>query len=102
MLQDIAFQRAAMPRMDPALTASVLPKGVLLNDPVLRWFVNEEEISFAGTIITRSYQRARWYGGRTFPWIGCRRETGRGLRATVRRDRADAGGRRSKRDSARR
>jgi hypothetical protein len=78
-LQDIAFQRAAMPPMDPAVVTPVQPKGVLLNEPPLPWFLNEEEISFAGTIVTRSYQRARWYGGRTFLWIGRRRETGRGL-----------------------
>lgn len=77
--QDIAFQRAAMPQLDGALGAAVRPKGVLLNEPTLPWFVNEEEIPFSGTIVTRSYQRTRWYGGRTYLWIGRRRETGRGL-----------------------
>jgi len=76
--QDIAFQRAAMPRLDGG-GAAVQPKGVLLNEPTLPWFVNEEEIPFAGTIVTRSYQRTRWYDGRTYLWIGRRRETGRGV-----------------------
>jgi hypothetical protein len=41
--------------------------------------VNEEEIPYSGTIVTRSYQRVRWYDGRTYVWIGRRRETGRGV-----------------------
>jgi hypothetical protein len=57
----------------------VRAKGVLLNEPALPWFVNEEEVPFVGTIITRSYQRARWYDGRTCLWIGRRVETGRGV-----------------------
>lgn len=76
---DIAFQRAAMPRLAEGPPTAVGAKGVLLNEPALPWFVNEEEIAVAGTIITRSYQRVRWYGGRTYLWIGRRRETGRGL-----------------------
>ncbi len=51
---------------------------MLLNEPSLPWFVNEEEISDAGTIVTRSFQRARWYDGRTYVWIGRKRETGKG------------------------
>jgi hypothetical protein len=78
-VQDIAFQRAAMPRMGTPPRDVVRAKGVLLNEPALPWFVNEEEIPFAGTIVTRSYQRTRWYGGRTLVWIGRRRETGRGV-----------------------
>ncbi|AHG92724.1 hypothetical protein J421_5189 (plasmid) [Gemmatirosa kalamazoonensis] len=77
--QDIAFQRAAMPQMGTPPRDVVRAKGVLLTEPALPWFVNEEEIPFSGTIVTRSYQRARWYDGRTFVWIGRRRETGRGV-----------------------
>jgi hypothetical protein len=78
-VQDIAFQRAAMPRMGTPPRDIVRAKGVLLNEPALPWFVNEDEVPVAGTIITRSYQRARWYDGRTYLWIGRRRETGRGV-----------------------
>jgi hypothetical protein len=76
--QDIAFQRAAMPQMGMPPRDVIRAKGVLLNEPSLPWFVNEEEISDAGTIVTRTYQRARWYDGRTYLWIGRRRETGKG------------------------
>jgi hypothetical protein len=78
-VQDVTFQRAAMPKMGTPPRDVVLAKGVLLNEPELPWFVNEEEIPFSGTSVTRSYQRTRWYDGRTYLWIGRRRETGRGV-----------------------
>jgi len=77
--QDIAFQRAAMPQMGVPPRDVIRAKGVLLNEPPLPWFINEEEVSYSGTALTRSYQRARWYDGRTYLWIGRRRETGRGV-----------------------
>ena len=77
--QDIAFQRAAMPRLGIPPREVIRAKGVLLNEPALPWFVNEEEIPYAGTVVTRAYQRVRWYDGRTLVWIGRQRETGRGV-----------------------
>jgi hypothetical protein len=43
------------------------------------YYVDEEEVPSAGTQVRRAYQRTRWYGGRTYVWIGRYRETGRGL-----------------------
>lgn len=77
--QDIAFQGAAMPQMGIPPRDVIRAKGVVLNEAPFPWFVNEEEIPFAGTVVTRSYQRARWYDGRTYLWIGRARETGRGV-----------------------
>jgi len=77
-VRDITFQRAAMPQMGVPPRDVVRAKGVLLNEAALPWFVNEEEIPFSGTTVTRSYQRVRWYDGRTYVWIGRHRETGRG------------------------
>ncbi len=78
-VQDIAFQRAAMPQMGVPPRDVIRAKGALLNEAPLPWFVNEEEVPYAGTIVRRSYQRARWYDGRTYLWIGRQRETGRGV-----------------------
>lgn len=78
-IQDITFQRAAMPVMGVPPREVIRAKGVILNEPTLPWFVNEEEIPFSGTTVTRSYQRVRWYDGRTYVWIGRQRETGRGI-----------------------
>ena len=76
--QSIEFRRAAMPKLGVPPTDVVRPKGLLLTEISTRYYVNEEEISSAGTLVRRSYQRARWYGGRTYIWIGRYRETGRG------------------------
>ena len=42
------------------------------------YFVFEEEVSRAGEILTRSWQRTRWRNGRVFTWLGIQRQTGRG------------------------
>jgi hypothetical protein len=78
--QDIALQRAAMPKLGIPPRDVVKPKGVLLTEVEVTdpWRINEEEIPYAGTIVKRTYQRARWYDGRTYVWIGRARETGRG------------------------
>jgi hypothetical protein len=76
--QEIYFQRAAMPELGIPPKEVVKAKGVLLNEVAAPYFINEEEIPYAGTIVTRSYQRTRWYNGKTFLWMGRYRETGRG------------------------
>ena len=77
-VQQIRFQRAAMPKLGVPPKDVIKAKGVMLNEVPPPYYVNEEEVSAAGTLIRRSWQRTRWYGGRTFLWIGRYRETGRG------------------------
>jgi hypothetical protein len=67
-----------MPQLGTPPRDVIRAKGVLLNEPPLPWFINEEDIPVSGKILTRSYQRVRWYNGRTCLWIGRRAETGRG------------------------
>jgi hypothetical protein len=76
--QSIQFRRAAMPKLGVPPTEVVRPKGLLLTEVPKRYYINEEEIPAAGTLVRRSYQRTRWYNGRTYVWIGRYRETGRG------------------------
>ena len=57
-VQDIAFQRAAMPRLGTPPRDVIRAKGVLLNEPTLPWFVNEEDVPVTGLTLTRVY-RAR-------------------------------------------
>jgi hypothetical protein len=76
--QDIRFQRAAMPKLGSPPRDVVNAKGVLLTEVPPPYFIAEEEVPSAGTIVRRTCQRTRWYGGRTFVWIGRYRETGRG------------------------
>ncbi len=77
-VQEIYFQRAAMPKLGVPPVDVIKPKGVLLNEAPTPYYINEEEIPNAGTIVSRSYQRVRWYGGITYLWLGRYRETGRG------------------------
>jgi hypothetical protein len=77
-VQDIRFQRAAMPKLGVPPREVVKAKGVLLTEVQPLYYIDEAEIPYAGTIVRRSYQRTRWYGGKTFLWIGRYRENGRG------------------------
>ena len=68
----IKLQRAQMPNAVP-------PKGQILQDVRLRtaaYFIREEEVGRAGTVVERSWQRARWLNGKTFTWIGRRKTVG--------------------------
>ena len=42
------------------------------------YYVHEEEVPRAGAMVSQSYQRTRWIGGRVFTWLGVRKQTGRG------------------------
>jgi len=84
----IRLQRAAMPRLTDALPGSrVEPRGEILRSgldgPVRQpYFLHEEEVPRAGANVTRGFQRARWFDGKVFTWLGRRKETGRGQGAS--------------------
>ena len=85
----IRLQRASMPRLTDAIPDSrVEPRGnvlrVGLDGVEVRqpYFVHEEEVPRAGAIVTRGFQRTRWFDGKVFTWIGRRKETGRGQGAS--------------------
>jgi hypothetical protein len=85
----IRLQRAAMPRLTDAIPDSrVEPRGAVLRVgldgvPVRQpYFLHQEEVPRAGAIVTRAFQRTRWFDGRVFTWIGRRKETGRGQGAS--------------------
>ena len=67
----IRLQRARLPDQ-PAHTA-----GAILAVPG-PYFLAEEEVPRAGTIVDRAFKRARWIDGTSFLWIGRRSSTGRG------------------------
>lgn len=77
-VQQIQFQRAAMPKLGSPPRDVIKAKGVMLNEVEPPYFVNEEDVPNAGTLIKRRWQRTRWFNGRTYVWIGRSRETGRG------------------------
>jgi len=85
--RQIQLQRAAMPRIVPGLaTVPVEPRTGLLRqgrdvapgDPRQPYFIHEEEVSRAGTVVAQSFQRTRQVGGRVVLWVGTTRTVGRG------------------------
>lgn len=84
----IQLQRASMPRLTDAIPDSrVEPRSTVLRaglDSVVRkpYFLHEEEVPRAGAIVTRGFQRTRWFDGKVFTWIGRRKQTGRGQGAS--------------------
>lgn len=81
--RDVMVQRAAMLRyVDDNYTnevirprTEVLSIGVAENKP---YFINEEIVGRSGFVISSNFQRARWYDGKVFTWIGRTVKGGRG------------------------
>jgi hypothetical protein len=78
-----------MPRLTDALPGTrVEPRGAILRaglderDVGRPYFLHEEEVPRAGAIVTRGFQRARWFDGKIYTWIGRKKETGRGQGAS--------------------
>ena len=85
----IRLQRASMPRLTDAIPDSrVEPRGAVLRtgldgvDVRQPYFLHEEEVPRAGAIVTRGFQRTRWFDGKVYTWIGRRKQTGRGQGAS--------------------
>jgi hypothetical protein len=81
----IQLQRAAMPRFQASTTEPVRPQTQILrpgmnpdDTQAQPYFIHEEEVPRAGVTVESSYQRTRWYDGRTFVWLGRRKRAGRG------------------------
>jgi hypothetical protein len=70
-VSEVRLQRARMVGGEP-------PRGWILREPLSPYFVEEEEVPRTGVYVDRSWQRARWIGGRTFIWVGRRKTAGRG------------------------
>jgi hypothetical protein len=88
--REIQLRRAAMLRVidgDPAAPVRIEPRTNLmrhgLDRPVPQGYdLHEEEVPRAGVLVSQSFQRTRWYNGKTFVWFGARKETGRGERSS--------------------
>jgi hypothetical protein len=81
-VRETQLQRAALPRIlegDPDQPEKIRPRTMLLRPNLPKaYYVHEEEVPRAGAIVSQSYQRTRWIGGRVFTWLGVRKQTGRG------------------------
>jgi hypothetical protein len=77
---DIALERGVVVRARPDGTIFTLPaRGRVLNPTgVLPYRVREEEVTRAGTRVSRVICRTRWLNGETFAWIARRKTAGSG------------------------
>lgn len=79
--REIRLQRGTMPRLiHRQMQGLVQPRGAILRVglPERPYFVNEEEVPRAGIVVTRSFQRTRWWNGTVRTWLGRRKQSGRG------------------------
>jgi hypothetical protein len=87
--RQIFLRRGRMPRFIPNVTLDaglnedfVLPRSFLLTEQGLGALdamdVHEEEVPREGAIVKTTFQRARWYNGKTYLWMGRRKSAGRG------------------------
>ncbi|MDQ2588404.1 hypothetical protein [Saccharothrix yanglingensis] len=77
--REVQLQRAAMPSAVDG--QPVRPRTTLLREGFDRgeqYFINEEEVSQAGTRLSVSYNRTRWSDGRVAVWLTAHRGEGRG------------------------
>jgi len=61
--------------ISPRLT---LPREGLDLNPKRPYFIAESEIPREGVRLTQAFQRARWTSGKTYVWLGARKQVGRG------------------------
>lgn len=85
--REIQLQRAAMPRLlegqEGVAPKKVAPRTALMREgldaaPPAPYYVAEEEVERAGTMIETRWQRCRWRDGRVVTWLSHYRTTGRG------------------------
>jgi hypothetical protein len=85
--RQIQLQRAAMPRLldgeEGVAPAKIPPRTQLMREgleatPAVGYYVAEEEVERAGTIIETRWQRCRWIDGRVVTWLSNYRTVGRG------------------------
>lgn len=81
-VRETQLQRAALLRIlegDANPPEPVRPRTTLMRYNLPKaYYIHEEEVPRAGTVVSQSYQRTRWIGGKAFIWLGVRKQTGRG------------------------
>lgn len=85
--REIQLQRGAMPRLlegqEGVTPQKIRPRTQVLREgldlaPAVSYFVAEEEIERAGTVVETRWQRCRWKNGRVVIWLANQRKLGRG------------------------
>ena len=68
---EIKLQRARMPGSKGAL-------GIVLTEQQAPYYINEQQVPRSGVIVERSFQRTRWWNGKTYLWLGRYKAAGMG------------------------
>ncbi|KAA9338979.1 hypothetical protein [Adhaeribacter soli] len=93
--RNIQYQLGAMPRVVEGLQLDPdnrIVDGRTVNDTIVNSrsqllmeldnpdnpYIYEEEVPREGTTVTRSFQRTRWFNGKTYVWLGRQKKAGRG------------------------
>lgn len=83
-IRKIRLQRSTMPLyvkedfVTVRPSTSLLRKGINEDDMVTNHkFINEEEVIAVGTKVKLTNQRTRWFRGKTFNWLGAKKELSR-------------------------
>ena len=71
------MQRAAMPRISDGSNTLIQPRTIVLqgNSP---FYIHEEEVPRSGAMVTKTFQRTRWYNGKVIVWLGRKVTNGKG------------------------
>ncbi len=83
-VRETQLQRGALPRLvdglapDPVRPRTSLLRVGLDQPTAAAYFVHDEEVPRSGTVVSRRFERVRWFGGRSVLWLSTRRSTGRG------------------------
>ena len=78
----IKLKRAMLPNpVGNADSAGIEPKtGILMPEVGKSQYIQEEEVLKGGVTVTGSYQRTRWYNGKTINWFGYKKVPGKNLK----------------------
>ncbi len=83
--RQVQLQRASMPLLLKNTYSHIRPRTALLryglnemDEQQNPYFIHEEEVPRAGVKLQSTYQRTRWYNGKTINWYGISKSTGRG------------------------
>lgn len=87
-VREIQLQRSRMLRIitgDPLPPDKVPPRTTLMRQgldvsPAQAYFVHQEEVPRAGTLVSQMFRRTRWTGGQAYVWLGTQNHIGKGER----------------------
>lgn len=87
-VRETQLQRGRMPRViegGPTPPDTIEPRSALIRSgldeaPPRPYLLYEEEVTRAGTSLSRRFRRTRWTGGQAPVWLGVLKQTGRGER----------------------